>query len=135
MSLSVQPWPVFNFTAQMTYLQTNIKGTDAELRNRPTWRGGFTMQWRPRSALDLTLRGLVVGDVLDASNATITPSNPTGEQTLNAYARFDLAATWDLNTTWQFYLAVDNLFNADYEEAIGFESPGIRPRGGVRARF
>ncbi|MCZ6876391.1 MAG: TonB-dependent receptor, partial [bacterium] len=135
MSLMVQPWPVFDFTAHLTYVKTDIKGTDAELRNRPQWRGGAAVRWRPKPAFDLTLRGLVVGDILDASNASMTASNPTGEQMLDAYVRFDFAATWRLNTTWQFFLAVDNLFDADYEEAIGFPAPGIRPRGGVRARL
>lgn len=135
MSLTVQPWPIFDVTAHLTYLETDIKGTDAELRNRPQWRGGFAIRWRPQPAFDLTLRGLVVGDTLDASNASMSASNPTGEQMLDAYARFDFAATWSLNTTWQLILAVDNLFDADYEEAIGFPAPGIRPRGGVRARF
>lgn len=135
MGLTVRPWPVVDITAHMTYVKTDIKGTDAELRNRPEWRGGFAVHWRPRPAFDLTLRGLFVGEVLDASNATISPANPTGEKTLDAYARFDFSATWSLNETWQFFLAVDNLFDADYEEAIGFPASGIRPRGGVQARF
>ena len=32
-------------------------------------------------------------------------------------------------------LAVDNLLNADYEDAIGFQAPGILPRLSVRYRF
>ena len=32
-------------------------------------------------------------------------------------------------------LAVDNLLNAHYEDAIGFPAPGILPRLSVRYRF
>jgi outer membrane receptor protein involved in Fe transport len=42
---------------------------------------------------------------------------------------------WTLNAHWQFFLVVDNLFDADYQEALGFPAPGITPRGGVQARF
>jgi outer membrane cobalamin receptor len=43
--------------------------------------------------------------------------------------------TWTLTPHWRLFLAVGNLFDADYEEAIGFPAPSVRPRGGVRATF
>ena len=46
-----------------------------------------------------------------------------------------LAATWTMTRHWQFFLAVDNLFDTAYEEFIGFLAPGVSPRGGVRASF
>ena len=60
---------------------------------------------------------------------------PTGEQALDAYTRVDLALTWTLTPHWRLFLAVDNLLDEDYEEAIGFPAPSFRPRGGVRATF
>ena len=85
-------------------------------------------QWHPVVGLQVTLTALVVGQNLDFAV-------PTGERMLDAYGRVDLAAIWTLNAHWQFFLAVDNLFDADYQEAIGFPAPGITPRGGVQARF
>jgi outer membrane cobalamin receptor len=60
---------------------------------------------------------------------------PTGDVTLDAYARVDVAVNWTVNSTWAIFLAVDNLLNADYEEFFGFPAPRINPRLGVRARF
>ena len=129
MALEAQPWSFLSFTSHLTYVDTDIKGSGETLRNRPKWRGGFTIHWRPLDTLHLNLRTLVVGDASD--DAFIPPD----DHTLDAYARVDLAASWRLNNTWRLFLAVDNLFDADYEEAVGFPAPGIQPRGGVRVRF
>ena len=75
--------------------------------------------------LDVLLKALFVGDVLDSSI-------PTGDVTLDSYARVDVAVNWTVNSTWAILLGVDNLFNADYEEFVGFPAPGINPRLGVR---
>ena len=80
------------------------------------------------SDLDVHLHTIVVGAVLDASI-------PTGAGTLDAYARIDLAVHWTLTRHWQVCVAVDNLFDATYEEFIGFPAPGVSPRTGVRAGF
>ena len=128
MSLRLRPWPYLSTTAHLTYLQTDIQGTTENLRNRPKWRGGFAVQWSPRPDLDVHLRALVVGSVLDSSI-------PTGARTLDAYARVDLAVHWTLTRHWQVFVAVDNLFDAAYEEFIGFPAPGVSPRAGVRASF
>jgi outer membrane cobalamin receptor len=127
-TLQIQPWPALGFASHLTYVETDIEGREAKLRNRPKWRGGFSVQWHPVSVLDVSLQVLVVGDVLDFSV-------PTGERELDAYTRVDLAAAWRITPTWQLFLAIDNLFDADYEETIGSPAPGIFPRGGVRARF
>ena len=128
MSFLLRPWPNFSTTAHLTYLQTDIKGTTANLLNRPKWRGGFAVQWSPRPDLDLHLHTIVVGTVPDSSI-------PTGARTLDAYARVDLAVNWTLSKHCKVFLAVDNLFDTAYEEFIGFPAPGINPRAGVRAAF
>jgi iron complex outermembrane receptor protein/vitamin B12 transporter len=128
MSVQVQPWSGLDGTAHLTYVKTAIRGTDEALRHRPTWRGGFTMRWRPLSGLDLYVQTLVVGEALDSSI-------PTGPRMLDAYTRVDLATTWTITSSWRVFLAVNNLFDADYEEFIGFPAPSISPRVGVQARF
>jgi outer membrane cobalamin receptor len=129
MQLQVQPWPALRFNSHLTYVDTDIKGDSmAALRNRPRWRGGLDLHWNAFPTLSLNLALLVVGDSLDFAV-------PTGERELDAYARVDLAATWTFRPNWDLFFAVDNVLDADYQEAIGFPAPGINPRGGVRARF
>jgi vitamin B12 transporter len=128
MSLQVQPWSMLGLTAHLTYVETDIEDSAARLRNRPKWRGGFGIHWLLLAVLDINLQALFVGDALDFSV-------PTGERELDAYTRVDLAVTWRVTSVWEIFLAIDNVFDEDYEEAIGFPAPGISPRGGVRARF
>ncbi len=128
LSLGVEPWSTLSFLAHLTYLKSDIEGTDEELRNRPEWRGGFSVQWRPWRMLDANLKTLFVGEVPDSSI-------PTGDVTLDPYARVDLTVNWTINANWSAFLVVDNLFDADYEEFVGFPAPGINPRVGVQARF
>ena len=61
----------------------------------------------------MLLKALFVGEVQDSSI-------PTGDVTLDSYARIDLAVNWTLNPTFAILLAVENLFDADYEEFVGF---------------
>lgn len=63
-SLEARPVPSIDLTAHMTYVETDIKGGSAELRNRPEWRGGFSVFWRPLSTLNInvsTLCGACLG--------------------------------------------------------------------------
>jgi outer membrane cobalamin receptor len=117
-----------SFDCHMTYTETDIKGTDEELRNRPEWRGGIAMQWKPRPDLVLNLAGLYVGEVLDSSI-------PTGDRDLDPYIRWDVGALWSVRKNWELALAIDNILDADYEEAVGFPDPGIQVRAGLRLRF
>ena len=128
MAVNVQAGRNLDLSSHLTYVKTDIKGTDEELRNRPKWRGGFTAGWHPVPALVVHLETFYVGSVLDSSI-------PTGDRELDDYTRVDLAMTWTANPAWQYFLAVDNIFDAPYEEAVGFPAPGITPRIGLRARW
>jgi vitamin B12 transporter len=128
LSLALQPAHNVWINSHLTYLETDIHGTDEELRNRPEWRGGINARWRPRPDLDLNFDALYVGEVGDSSI-------PTGDRILDDYLRVNVAATWALSSHWQVSAAVDNLFDAHYEEAIGFPSPGVTPRIALRLRF
>ncbi|MFQ5949842.1 MAG: TonB-dependent receptor domain-containing protein, partial [Nitrospiria bacterium] len=128
LDIAFRPADNLSVKSHLTYLETDIEETAEELRNRPEWRGGLNTNWRPNAELVLSLDLLYVGDVPDSSFCIC-------EQTLDDYLRVDVAATWTPFTHWRFSFAVDNLFDADYEEAVGFPAPGITPRIAVRATF
>ncbi|MFQ5579899.1 MAG: TonB-dependent receptor plug domain-containing protein, partial [Nitrospiria bacterium] len=115
-----------DLSSHLTYVHTNIKGVEEVLRNRPKWRGGIAVQWRPVSSLVLNMDVLHVGKVPDSSI-------PEGDRDLEGYARINIAVTWTASPFWNIFLAIDNLLDADYEEAVGFPAPGITPRIGLGA--
>jgi len=128
LGLDLRPTDTLGITAHLTYTDTDIKGTDQELRNRPEWRGGLQAGWRPKATLQVQLGILYVGEVPDSSI-------PTADRTLDDYVRVDVAATWAPHPNWRLSIAVDNLFDADYEEAVGFPAPGITPRIAAHLTF
>jgi outer membrane receptor protein involved in Fe transport len=105
-----------------------LRHTSDDLLNRPRWQGALTLVWIPVKDVTIRAAALIVGSVKDSSV-------PTGNVTLDPWGRVDLSASWRVRKHVSLYLEIDNLFDSNYEEAIGFRAPGIRPRAGVRARF
>lgn len=124
--MSLKPLFGLFLSSHFTYLKTDIKGTEEELRNRPEWRGGAKLRWIPHPHYVVLADFLYVGKVLDSSI-------PTGDRNLEAYNRVNISLTWNPSYKWEYYLSVQNLLNADFEEAIGFPSPGINVQLGIKA--
>jgi len=122
------PWDILRLNGDLNYADSNIKGTGEELRNRPRWWGGFSVLLLPRTDIIINLDALFVGRVFDSSI-------PTGDVELDSYALFNTAVTWIPHKRAKVFLAVDNLFNEDYEQFVGFPAPGIAPRGGIKLTF
>jgi outer membrane cobalamin receptor len=123
--------PALNLRAHATWTDIEVHDPeigDRELLQRPDWRGGATLRWMPREAWLVDLDWLYTGEVFD-------DSIPTGQVTLDDWHRVDLNFAWQATARLRVALAVDNLLDADYEEAIGFPAPGIRPRLSARYRF
>jgi vitamin B12 transporter len=117
-----------DFNGSLTFTDTDIRHTSDDLLNRPRWRGALTLIWTPVEDVTIRVAALIVGSVKDESE-------PTGNATLDPWGRVDFSASWRVRKHVSLYLEVDNLFDSNYAEVIGFRAPGIRPRVGVTARF
>jgi len=117
-----------DFNGNLTFTDTDIRHTGDDLLNRPRWQGALTLVWAPVKSVTIRASALIVGSVKDSSE-------PTGNVTLDPWGRVDLSASWRVRENLSLYLEIDNLFDSNHEEAVGFRAPGIRPRAGVRARF
>jgi outer membrane receptor protein involved in Fe transport len=120
--------PGLRLRAHATWTDIDVKDSDRELLQRPDWRGGVALRWAPAEDWLLDLDWLHVGNVLDSSI-------PTGILELDAWNRVDLSLGWMATPRLRLALAVDNLLDVDYQEAIGFPAAGVRPRLGVRYLF
>jgi outer membrane cobalamin receptor len=116
---------VLSFDASVTNAKSRIASTGGELRNRPEWRAGAAAHWSPVSMLKLSAAATYVGDSLDSSIAT-------GDVRTDAYTRLDVSAAWQVSSSFEAYLALDNLTDEKYEEFVGNEVRGLMPRAGVR---
>jgi vitamin B12 transporter len=131
LALHAKPIESLTVTGHGTYTESVDVETGDRLRNRPRWRGGVALDWRATHALSLRLEALFVGDTLDAS----VPTGRGNIVTLDGYPRVDFGLAWDPFEWLRLNLTVDNLFDAHYQEAIGYPAPGIRPRAGLTLRL
>lgn len=51
------------------------------------------------------------------------------------YATVDLAGQYDLSETFTLWSSINNLFDKDYEEIVGYNTAGFNLRAGVRIHF
>ena len=126
--MSAQPAQRIKFGGQLTFVDSEIVDSDQELLRRPKWRGGANAALKPHPRGMLRLDVLYVGESKDSSV-------PTGQVTLADYVRVDVSASWRIwGSAVYATMAVQNLFDSSYEEAVGFPAPGILPRLGLEYR-
>lgn len=119
-------WGSFTATPRLSYTNARNQQTGAVLLDVPSWLAGATLLWRPNSKWDLSFDINHVGSLVDNSV-------PTGDVTLPGHVRADLAAHYRLLPNLALRLGVDNVFNAHYQDVVGFPAPGTVVRGGLTA--
>ncbi len=116
----------FEIRAYVGYLDSEVSdGT--KLEHRPEWKFGADATWRPTDRLMLVLNDGYGND------GSYSLSVPTGETSVDGYVRFDLGVHWRLSEHFEIRGQVDNLFDEDYEEVVGFSPRGRQARLTVTA--
>jgi vitamin B12 transporter len=109
-----------------TFLETENQTTGLELRRRP--QHSFTAVFDVQPMEDLVLVGEVryVGEQFNDSD---------NEEVLDPYTVVNLAASYELIDGVQAFARIENLFDEDYQEALGFTTAGRAAYGGVEVSF
>lgn len=95
-----------------------VAGSDAVLRNRPKWRGGGALGWKPLDDLSVRLGFFAVGSRHDFQV-------PVPElDRVSSYSTLDLQLAWRLNPQLELAGRIENLADRDYDEFVGFPAPG-----------
>jgi outer membrane cobalamin receptor len=113
----------WQFGLQAQYAETQDGVTGTQLLNRPRWRAGASLEWRPLEELRLGARYAFTDERDDYAI-------PTGTLTLKPTHRARLSAVWTLDPGTQLRLDAENLLDDRGEDAIGFPGPGRRVRIG-----
>jgi len=106
-------------SAQVSYNNIDTFDPTTVLRRRPEWKTSLGFTYKPVDALSLTGRYTDNKDYYDSSIAT-------GMIKMQGYNRFDLSAVWAISTDFDIRINLMNLFDNNYEEAIGFTDTGRR---------
>lgn len=125
-----RPIEAVELSAFATWNEVANVDSSVPLLNRPKWVGGVALLWEPFAGVRTRLEALFVSTTLDASVPTGVEPVP-----LAGYALLDLAVSWQAFDWLETYIAIDNLTNSRYQQAVGLPSVGIMPRAGLIARF
>jgi vitamin B12 transporter len=104
----------------VAYLETSVSD-GSKLEHRPKWKSGLELSWRWTDDLLFNLSGY-------GNDGAYSLSVPTGLATLDGYVRVDAGLQWQFSDGYLLKFQVDNLFDSDYEEVVGFSSGGRQGR-------
>jgi vitamin B12 transporter len=122
--LDWRPYEILNVLGYGAYTDTNVTGSSDELRGRPNSSAVVTVIAQPRDDLSAVLSYRWTGSVWQSSFVT-------GFAQLPAYTTLNMNLNWGLSPRLELHLAVDNVLDEQYAEAIGVPAPGRQ----LRAQF
>jgi vitamin B12 transporter len=142
--------PLTSLSISAGYVYTSTQILRAPLAFNPLTAEGRPLLRRPRHSGALlvsysgarwgsSLGGTLIGRRPD-SDFLFCPSPPGAECPVPAidhaagYARFDLGGWYALNAYMTAYINLENAFDKQYEDAVGFPALGINVRAGMRFR-
>jgi vitamin B12 transporter len=122
--------PTLNLRADYTFTEANDEVLNQELLRRPKHKGTLNAEWQATDALSFDADLLAVSSWIDGNRAfTIERLTAPG------YLTADIAANYKINETFTLYGRVTNLFDANYQEPVGFLRPGRGVFGGIKANL
>lgn len=111
--------------AHFLAIDMDIRNSSEVLHKRPERSAGVQLDWKVMSRLSAFMKVNYVGNVRDFSY-------PTGERKLDSYFRTDVTVNWGFTKGLQGSVAIDNVLDEKYEEAVGFKAPGALLRVAIQ---
>jgi vitamin B12 transporter len=130
--------PGLTLSGNFTFLDFDTQ--DGKLLRRPTEHGSFIVNYERRGLswsddlLNLHLNVNVVGDRDDVDPVRGPQTNPMFART-NFAATYSFAPGFLSGVRLAVYTRVENLFDREYEEVLGFRSPPLNYIVGMRVTF
>lgn len=109
-----------------TFLETEDRATGLALRRRPQHSLTSIIDIQATEALSLVGEIRYVGAQFNDSD---------NEDRIDPYTVVNLSASYSLTDTLTAFARVENLFDEDYQEALGFGTAGISGFGGLSLSF
>lgn len=124
-NLSLKLTQNLNLKANYTYLDPEDKEKEKYLIYKPSHKAGATLEylWKNFSILaDYVYTGERFADLLNT-------------QKLKSYSLFNLSVNYSFNPKFKFYLRIENLFNANYEEVKDYGTPDSSFYTGIKFSY
>ncbi|HLF86768.1 MAG TPA: TonB-dependent receptor [Nitrospiria bacterium] len=124
--LQIRPFKAVTLSTNYTLTDTENRENDKELPRRPRKKASAILSISPIAPLNIDLELRYVGKRFDDS-ANLNELDP--------YTLVNIAGRFDVTKSVQVFARVENLFDKEYEEALGFGTAGFSVFGGVKIRF
>ncbi|GAA0854626.1 TonB-dependent receptor plug domain-containing protein [Aliiglaciecola litoralis] len=121
----LQSW--LNLSADISYVEVNLNDGVSQLRRRPQWFGS--------ASLDAHWQRLSVTLFMDFRDRYLDSSIPTGLIELGGYAKYGLAASWQVSQAMIATFNIDNFLAREYQESVGFVNDEANLRVGLQYQF
>lgn len=122
--------PGLNLHADYTFTEANDEILNQELLRRPKHKGSLNAEWQVTNALSFDADILCVGSWIDGNRAfTIERLTAPG------YTTADVAVNYAVTDVFTVYGRITNLFDANYQEPVGFLRPGRGFFAGLKANI
>lgn len=126
LTAGLQPADDLTLKAAYTYLEATDDLTGKQLARRPKNKLTFDANYSFLKKATINLGLVYVGSRY---------SDTANTQKMKDYLLVNLAGSYDVTKNLQLFGRVDNLFDRQYEEVVGYGTPGIGAYGGVKVSF
>jgi vitamin B12 transporter len=127
--VTARPLDDLTVRASYTYMDTLDKTTGNQLRQRPRNKGSVDVTYAFTAKLRGTAGVTMVGEREDLNFASYQ------DETLDAYTLVNLYAAYDVRKQVTLFGRIENLFDEEYEQVIGYGTAGRAGYGGVKVTF
>jgi vitamin B12 transporter len=103
-----------------------------QLLRRPKNKASLTATWQATDRLSLSSTLLYVGPWWDLARQSVPPDGSIPYVEAPGFVTVNLAANYALREDVAVFARIDNLFNAQYEDPLGFMRPGFGAYAGIR---
>lgn len=114
-----------------TYTDSEDETTNAALLRRARNKAAVELSYTPHSSFSVATIARYVGTRWDNDFSAF----PATREQLGSYVVVDIMAQYQLSKAVSVFARIENLFDKEYEEVLGFGEQGIGAYGGVTVRF
>lgn len=122
-ALNTEITETLSMSANYTLTNATDQTTGDRLIRRPKNQAFAGLNWQP-------LEGLKLGGAL-----TYNGQERDTAGTVPGWVRVDLTASYRVSDQFELFGRVNNLFDADYQQVLGYGTPGTSVFAGIRANF
>ena len=125
-----QPFDRLSWRTDYTYTRAEDAILGSELLRRPKHKASVDAHWRVTDAATLSATVLYVGSRIDRSRDFLVPRLEA-----DGYTLVNIAGSCALNRALTAFARIENLFDREYEDPVGFQRPGFGAFAGLQAVF